>query len=332
MANYVEEIRSAYFGCLASYAAHRDEESLETAASLGRRALSAGLGILDVTLMHHEGLALILSAAETAADRRRVLEAASLVLCESLGRFEMTHRGFTEMTREISEVPMMGIAFCRELQTPYQSIMTALSRLNELVFPRRDGAGSRLLLNVLSSMEILGQRIDDLTELVGFRTGLYSIEPRNVDFREILDAVRRKIEHVYGSPASSLLDLSVGAFPTAVRLDAERITRVLAILVGRAVQSSSPEHPAKVRVFTEGASLVVELETREADSSLWERMRRVLANYPGAWVGREIAGLGSALALCLEIVRSHRGVMRVDSESGRTTLVRLELPTGLTDR
>ena len=332
MADYARELATAYFGCLQSYVTRRDEQSLETAATLGRRALSAGLGVLDVTLMHHESLAVVLSAAESAAERRRILESASLLLCEALGRFEMTHLGFEELQREISEAPMIGIAFCRELQGPYQSIMAALTRLDEITPSRRGAARSRLFANMLSSAEILGRRIDDLAELVGFRTGLFTVEQRNVDFREILDSVRRKMEHAYGNAFGSSVHFTVGKLPRAVRLDGERITKVLATLLRRAVESSAPELRTEMRVFAAEESLIVEVESHEADSSLWERMGRILSNHPGAWVGKEIAGLGSDLALCLEIVRFHRGHLRIESEAGKSTLVRLELPAANENR
>jgi len=72
------------------------ESALQQAYELGRRALTEGLGVLDMAAMYHKALAAVLSLASTQEERTLMLRAAVSFFVESLSPFEMTHRGFRE--------------------------------------------------------------------------------------------------------------------------------------------------------------------------------------------------------------------------------------------
>lgn len=72
------------------------ESALHRAYELGRRALTEGLGILDVAELHHEALAAALSVRATPAQRAALVSRAQAFLSEVLSPFEMSHRAVGE--------------------------------------------------------------------------------------------------------------------------------------------------------------------------------------------------------------------------------------------
>jgi hypothetical protein len=69
---------------------HGEESALATGYDIGRRALGAGLPLLDLARVHHEVVIEVL--AEPQADPVRVAEAASAFLLEVLAPYEMSRR------------------------------------------------------------------------------------------------------------------------------------------------------------------------------------------------------------------------------------------------
>jgi signal transduction histidine kinase len=85
-----------YASGLEEYLAHRDEAGLKRAYELGRLGVAAGIGILDLAMVHHEALVGVLQRARTSADADDAVSAAADFFLESLSPYEMTHRGFRE--------------------------------------------------------------------------------------------------------------------------------------------------------------------------------------------------------------------------------------------
>lgn len=92
----------AYTRALEAFMEDEEEAHLQQAYSLGRAALAAGLGVLDMASCHTQALARILADDPRCAGR---LAAAGQFLLESLSPFEITHRGYTEaeLERKASE-------------------------------------------------------------------------------------------------------------------------------------------------------------------------------------------------------------------------------------
>jgi PAS domain S-box-containing protein len=88
-----------YRAVLRDFVASRSEAALETAYELGREAIAAGWGVLDLVRIHQDAQVELLASPPRAEGRTDALEttrAACAVLAESLSPFEMTHRGFRE--------------------------------------------------------------------------------------------------------------------------------------------------------------------------------------------------------------------------------------------
>jgi hypothetical protein len=90
-------LRRDYAPPFLSYLAHHDEAGLRAAYELGRRAMSRGIGLLDLVRVHNEALAEVLPTARTVTEAADLAQAASVFLVEALASFEMAQRGFMEI-------------------------------------------------------------------------------------------------------------------------------------------------------------------------------------------------------------------------------------------
>jgi signal transduction histidine kinase len=85
-----------YVSALRDYIHGGGEEALQRAYELGRKALTEGLGVLDMASVHHQALMAVLEGQRTLEEHQRAVKAAEDFLVECLSPFEMTHRGFRE--------------------------------------------------------------------------------------------------------------------------------------------------------------------------------------------------------------------------------------------
>jgi len=89
------DYRSAFVG----YLSRRAEAQLNAAYEIGRTAILAGVGLLDLVQLHNAVTLDLVRAAPGSEERLDLTEAAAAFLTEVLASFEMTQRGFLERTR-----------------------------------------------------------------------------------------------------------------------------------------------------------------------------------------------------------------------------------------
>jgi PAS domain S-box-containing protein len=92
-------VAQRYRAALREFVASRSEAALQTAYEVGREAIAAGWGILDMMHLHQDAQIELLASdacAEGGLDLEEAARAACAMLAESLSPFEMTHRGFRE--------------------------------------------------------------------------------------------------------------------------------------------------------------------------------------------------------------------------------------------
>ncbi len=92
-------VAQRYRAALREFVASRSEDALQTAYEVGREAIAAGWGVLDMIHLHQDAQVELLASAACAQgglDFEEAVRAASALLAESLSPFEMTHRGFRE--------------------------------------------------------------------------------------------------------------------------------------------------------------------------------------------------------------------------------------------
>ena len=93
-----ERFRRDYAPALLQYLSEGGEPGRRAAYELGRRAIGERLSILDLARIHHTVLLDVLKTHRTSHELEHIAQAASEFLVEALAVFEMTHRGFTELS------------------------------------------------------------------------------------------------------------------------------------------------------------------------------------------------------------------------------------------
>src|SRR5881396_3831994 len=91
-----EELFERYTHGLKEFVAGGGEPALMAAYDLGRRALAAGLGVLEMAALHYRALVSVSAYASTPEEGTRTVKAAEQFFIESLSPFEIALRGYRE--------------------------------------------------------------------------------------------------------------------------------------------------------------------------------------------------------------------------------------------
>ncbi len=90
------DFKAEFASALEEYVSRSGEAALQWAYQLGRSALDNGFGVVEIAALHREALATILAGKGVREEVVEKVKAAGSFLLESLGPFEMTHRGYRE--------------------------------------------------------------------------------------------------------------------------------------------------------------------------------------------------------------------------------------------
>ncbi|MBV9508714.1 MAG: response regulator [Caulobacteraceae bacterium] len=101
MSDAASDFGRLYVTALGAHLRQSGEPALHQAYELGRRALADGLGVLDISLLHHDAMARVLIEQKTAVSDKRLM-LASEFLAECLSPFEMSLRGYQEANERLT--------------------------------------------------------------------------------------------------------------------------------------------------------------------------------------------------------------------------------------
>jgi signal transduction histidine kinase len=90
-----------YRAALLRFVRGRDEAALVQAYELGRRALAAGMGVLEVAAIQHGAAREVLRSMNGSMSTEELLDAAQSCLVEVLAPFEITYRGSREAIKSL---------------------------------------------------------------------------------------------------------------------------------------------------------------------------------------------------------------------------------------
>lgn len=85
-------LRRNYAPAFLAHLTRHDEATLRSAYELGREAMAAGLGVLDIVDVHHSVLSHVVLSVRDLEELPDLLHAATTFLAESLAPFEMSRR------------------------------------------------------------------------------------------------------------------------------------------------------------------------------------------------------------------------------------------------
>jgi len=201
-----------------------------------------------------------------------------------------------------------------ELRTPVTALVAAASLLREHT-DRLPGDARRVAELLVADVIRLRRLVEDLMEISRLDAGQEPLAPRPVDPLALLDAL---------VAARGWRDrVTVAGTATPVRTDPRRLERVLANLVGNAVEHGGGE--VRATVTRDAARLLVDVTDRGPGIAP-EHLPRLFDRFYKVDPARSGPGSGLGLAIAQENTRLLGGHLTVHSAPGVGTRFRLALP------
>jgi PAS domain S-box-containing protein len=120
---------------LAAYVAREDEEALQRAYELGRKALNLGIGVLDVARLHQEAVVKLVARTNGITATPRWANAVETFFMETLSPFEVAHRGFRDACDRLQRLN-------GTLKERHQELAESIKKLGQEVARRKNAQES----------------------------------------------------------------------------------------------------------------------------------------------------------------------------------------------
>lgn len=231
----------------------------------------------------------------------------------------------TERAEAASQAKSRFLAnMSHELRTP----LTGVLGMAEILSDRVEGDESRRMLeSIRESGEGLMTILNDILDLAKIEAGKLSIEPQ--PFSPAAEAQR--IEGLFAARVRAKgLRLTVQIIPDCAQMrmgDAHRIRQVLNNLVSNAIKFTDSGTIALTFAIAPGDILAVEVEdtgigmTREQAAKVFDEFEQAEGS-----TARRYGGTGLGLSITRRLVHLMGGQITLDSQPGRGTRARVELP------
>jgi signal transduction histidine kinase len=210
-----------------------------------------------------------------------------------------------------------------ELRTPL-----ALIRANaEMLYRHANSSDAELVGEIIGETEQLNRLVGDLLTLARADVESLKLDNRPVDFRSLVSSVHEDLQTIAESRGIETSVTLNG--PVMVQGDEGRLRQLLLILLDNALKYTDPGGRVDVTVGREDnrARLVVSDTGIGIPSNdlphIFERFYRVDRARE-----HESGGTGLGLAIARWIVQAHHGSIKVESEQGKGSRFRVDLPVG----
>ncbi len=220
-----------------------------------------------------------------------------------------------------------------ELKTPITSLGLQLSLINRLIL-----AGSistlasdkQATLVKLSTAQIqrMTRLIDELQDLSRISAGKLQISPSEVDLAGLVQTVVERYATELKKTGSQLmvqLDTSILGY-----WDPFRVEQIFINLLTNAMKYGAGQ-PIEISTARSGQNAQLIVRDHGLGIAKSDQVR-IFQKFERATSMRSYAGLGLGLYIVSEIVRSHGGSIKLDSELGRGSTFTVELPLGVSVR
>ena len=221
----------------------------------------------------------------------------------------------------------------KELRTPLTSIGGFAELLQSGLGGTLDDSGRDYLAAILAATGQLGESIDSLLDLSQSEAGLLPLRKEEIDVMEFLRAVAEERAERLGKRGLTL-DLQASGLMRPVLADRRRLARAVGHLIDNAIDASK-----------RGQRVLVQAQRRKgADGDVTQILvqdrgagmdgRSLARALEGVRVGPEGGSLqtaaergqGLGLPLARRLIEAHGGTLLLESEPGRGTSARIELP------
>jgi light-regulated signal transduction histidine kinase (bacteriophytochrome) len=315
-----QNLSERYSAALAHYLADPDEDVLNQAYELGRKALGDGLGVLDIAMAHHEALHAVISDQSRAEKPAPAIAKAAAFLTESLSPFEMSFRGYADANARLTvvndsllqsqataeaahrELEAFSYSVAHDLRAPLRGIDGFSQALLEDYADKVDEEGRRYLNFLRQGAQQMGRLIDDLLGLS--RLARTELRRSPVD----LTALARSVAAQLGKAdpdreVEIVIDDSIGGDG-----DASLLRIALENLLGNAWKFTGKRAAARIEVGTmsaEGETVYFVRDNGAGFDPAYEA--KLFGVFQRLHSTHEFEGTGIGLATVKRIVNRHGG-------------------------
>ena len=209
-----------------------------------------------------------------------------------------------------------------DLRTPLGVILAQAKLLGR----RNEGADSVRSRSeaIVANAQRMAAMLNDLVESALLEAGKLRLEVAPLDVVHMVQDLRARLAAPFGGERIRLEAAEV--VPPALA-DPNRLERVLVNLLTNALKYSAPASEVVVRVGSDGAHVVLEIEDRGQGIApgdlphLFERYFRALGS-------SRLEGMGLGLYTARMLVEAHGGTIGVTSVPGQGSVFRVRLPVG----
>lgn len=324
MTGVIEDIRKDYAGTLSGYLIEADEEARLHAHELGRKALTGGIGVLDIVTLHHEALASLGEAGSLPLAR------AAEFLAESLTPFEMSLRGYREANDELCtanasleqaraateaanrELEAFSYSVAHDLRAPLRSIDGFSLALLEDCADVLDEAGKQHLHFVREAAQDMAALIDGLLSLS--RVARSELRREAVDLGELARNIFTQLRRA--SPGRTVE--TVVADDLLAEGDVRLLRGLLENLLGNAWKFTGRSATARIEIGVTQAGGERTYFVRD-DGAGFEMAyaAKLFGAFQRLHSATEFEGTGIGLATAQRIVHRHGGRVWAESDVGR---------------
>jgi PAS domain S-box-containing protein len=216
-----------------------------------------------------------------------------------------------------------------ELRTPLTSLLLQVTMLRQGL--AREGASLAAVGRNVDAVDGQARRlsnlVDGLLDVARLGTNRMGLQFQAMDLRELLESVVSTMAADFQRAGCRVL---VSAPANArVYWDRDRIEQVLMNLFSNAIKFGAG-HPIELDARIQGS--IVEISVRDHGIGIsLEDQSRIFGRFERAVSTRNFGGLGLGLYISAQILRAHRGSIRVESEPGQGARFIFTLPRGVED-
>jgi PAS domain S-box-containing protein len=212
-----------------------------------------------------------------------------------------------------------------ELRTPLASIKGYSELMMGGDAGERSAEEQRFLDVIVRNTDRLERLVDDLLLLALVEAGTFTLETRDVDLGRLVSDC---VEAARPLADDKNIDLTFEAEPVGnCSVDSHRLEQLLDNLISNALKYTPQGGQVSTRLGRENGRVRIEVEDSgigipaKEQQFLFDRFFRATTATSGA-----IPGIGLGLTIVKAIVEAHRGTVQVESEEGRGTTFRVDLP------
>jgi two-component system, OmpR family, sensor histidine kinase MtrB len=221
--------------------------------------------------------------------------------------------------RGLSEDEVAQVA--HHLRDPLARITLEAYLLDRKLANGDPSGGRQALAQIIRNVERLDRIVGDLLDSCAAGTGRLALRRRPTELRALTEQVIARIASA-GDGGRVLLD---APFPITMSIDGLRIERVLANLIGNALEHSPRDSRIVVRL--EAAALSARISVTDAGPELGPAdLARVFDRYHRGTGALQRDGGGLGLYASKAIVEAHGGKLDVESVPGQGSRFYFDLP------